>query len=384
MDATTLDHLINALDTGKIAPALQEYKHAASTDESVRRVGAFVNSALAHLALELCQAAIRDCNYALQIDSYFTLSYLVKGFACLWSLDEEGGVRAWDERLSHGGLIHFFCVMKRLVIDPNFRARLFSKRFDVGAFLNIVEELKENPDRVYTDSDTQQAFASLRANQPLAAISHFSAILMVDTENVQAYKGRGVAHCLVSQYGEAILDVDRAVEAKVDVVESSKFRAMASAAIGCYSAAVSDLSFALARFPLDSEALAERGKIQLSRQMYSLALADSERIPDEQKDWASLAEAYYGLGNLEKARLAIEQLGDQVCQRGLYVHYLVLKDLGFYELAVGRLVRAAAMLPSYFLLRCAAEFMFYLGRIQEAAGYCSSALDQKPNDLECN
>jgi hypothetical protein len=79
--------------------------------------------------------------------------------------------------------------MKRLVIDLNFQVNLFLKRFDVRAFLRIVEDLKENPDRIYTDSDTQQAFSTLRANQPQAAISHFGAIITVDPENLSAYKG---------------------------------------------------------------------------------------------------------------------------------------------------------------------------------------------------
>jgi hypothetical protein len=55
--------------------------------------------------------------------------------------------------------------------------------------------LKQNPHQVYTDSDTQQNFSTLLVNQPLAAISHFSAILTVNPNNLQAFKERCVAHC---------------------------------------------------------------------------------------------------------------------------------------------------------------------------------------------
>jgi hypothetical protein len=118
----------------------------------------------------------------------FTLSYLLKGFASLWSLYEEQTVHSWDEGVTYGGLINFFWVIKFLVIDQNFRSHFFSKCFDVRAFLKIVEDLKQNPHQVYTDSDTQQTFSALRVNQPLAAISHFSAILTVNPNNLQTYK----------------------------------------------------------------------------------------------------------------------------------------------------------------------------------------------------
>jgi hypothetical protein len=112
----------------------------------------------------------------------------VKGFTCLWSLYEERTVHLWDEGVTYGGLIHFFWVMKFLVIDLNFRSHFFSKRFDVRAFLRIVEDLKENPDQVYTDSDTQQTFSTFRVIQPLAAISHFSVILTGNPNNLRTYK----------------------------------------------------------------------------------------------------------------------------------------------------------------------------------------------------
>jgi hypothetical protein len=67
-----------------------------------------VNAALAKLAGELCQAATRECDHEIQFDSYFTLRYIVKGFAYLWSLNEERGVPTGNEVLTHGGLIPFF------------------------------------------------------------------------------------------------------------------------------------------------------------------------------------------------------------------------------------------------------------------------------------
>jgi hypothetical protein len=95
------------LNSSTIAIALQDYQRAI-TNDSFRQVGASVNTALAKLAVELCQAAIRECDHEIQLDSYFTLSYLVKGFAYLWSLNEDRGVHTCNEVLTHGGLISFF------------------------------------------------------------------------------------------------------------------------------------------------------------------------------------------------------------------------------------------------------------------------------------
>jgi hypothetical protein len=72
--------------------------------------------------------------------------------------------------------------MKRLVSDQNFRSHCFAKRFNVLEILDIVDDFDQR--RVYTDSDIQQAFAALRANQSVAALSHFNAILAVDPDNI--------------------------------------------------------------------------------------------------------------------------------------------------------------------------------------------------------
>jgi tetratricopeptide (TPR) repeat protein len=372
-DATSLEHLHRALDEGTIASALEDYKRAVA-DDSCRRVGAFANSALANLALELCQAAIHDCNQAINLDPYFTLSYLVKGVAYLWSFDEESAIASWDDGISHGGLIPFFVIMKRLSVDPNFRAYVHTKRFNVREFLRIVEDFKDNPRKVYTTSDTQQAFVDLRVGHPMAAIVTFSAIIAVEPANGQALKGRGVAQCLVGCWSEAVVDLTRAIEAGVATAESYKFRAVANAAVNRYSAAIADLSLALAKAPLDFEALAERGKIQLRRQMYALALADFEALPEEMSDLTSTAECYYGIGDLEKAEATVEAVAHPG-QRALYVHHLVLRDMGMHELAAEKLARAVEVMPSRGMLTAVIEYMADLGRIHEAVEYARSAAD---------
>jgi hypothetical protein len=80
----------------------------------------------------------------------------------------------------------------------------------VRAVLDIVDDFDQR--RVYADGDIQTASA---------ALSDFNAILAIDADNVQAFKGRGAAARLLGQWQSATDDVSRALAAGVDVVESA-------------------------------------------------------------------------------------------------------------------------------------------------------------------
>jgi tetratricopeptide (TPR) repeat protein len=380
----SLEHVRHAISIGSTAQVIEDYKaYIREEPNRSRRALVFVNRALAYLSLELTKLAINDCDQALQQDPSLTLAYLVKGTAHLWACREEQAIRCWDDLLHIGGPILYFSVAQRLIQDPNYRTHIFSARFDVIAFLNEVSDYSR--DAIFCDSELQQAFEELRNDQLVEARDHFDAILYVQPDNLQAYRGRGTAECLLNHWKSAIADLSRVITGRPESIESSKFRGIAHAALGNYSAAVADFSMVLSKSPLDYETLAERARIQMIRKFYSWALADFQKIPDDRYDdstWCSIAECHYALGDLAQAKKVIENGGPKSNERALYTYFLILRDSGLFEEATAQILRAIEMSPSYFLLRNAADFMFDLGRIQDSIPFYRQAIDQRPQDAD--
>jgi tetratricopeptide (TPR) repeat protein len=116
----------------------------------------------------------------------------------------------------------------------------------------------------------------------------------------------------------------------------------------------------------------------------ALALADLQAIPQDRYGdalWVALAECNYALGSIAQARDAVLQTGS-LDQRGMYTLDLILRDLGECDNVAAHLAHASELLPSYFLLRTAGDFMFDLGRIKKASTYYRAALDQRNTDAD--
>lgn len=384
-DPASLDFVKNEIAGYRTTQALDTLKTMLMDDSPrERKIHVLVNQALLKLSLELVKSAITDCKQAIALDQSFSLAFFVEGLAYLWSGHEETAVEAWENGVSHGGPVYQFALMKRLTVDHNLRAHVYRLRFDIVAVLDLLAD-NESCKKVFTECDTQQAFTELTSSQTTASIAHFNLILAADPENYKAYKGRGCAECLVGQWKNAIDDLTKAINGNVDVAECSRFRAIAYAALGHYSAAVADFSVAIAISPMDFESVVERAKIQMIRKFYMSALSDFQKIMETKYDEATsvaIAECHYALGDLEFAKKELEKYDGPPDQKKLYCYYLTLRELGMFEEAKEKILKAVELLPTFFLLRTAGDFMFDLGKPAEAARYYVAALNQKPGDAE--
>jgi hypothetical protein len=100
------------------------------------------------------------------------------------------------------------------------------------------------------------------------------------------------ACCLLEQWKQAIKDLTRVIEANIDLIETCKFRVIAYATLGYYSAAVADLSVAIMKSPLDVEVLAEHARIQMLKKNSSTfgscsQFSASERVSIKKVDMSS-------------------------------------------------------------------------------------------------
>ena len=382
LDIESLQYVKHVVSMYQAADAIETLQSAIEKESfSGRRMSLMVNIAFLKLSLELTSDVINICGQVLKQEPSFTMAHFLKGLAFLWKSHEEAAISAWEDALKVGGPARFYALMKRLTVDPNVRAHLFQLRYDVEA---VVDMLQDSVYKVYTESDTQQAFAELRGSMAGPAISHFNLILAADPANYEAYKGRACGHCLLGNWMQAIEDFTKAIEADVDVDECCKYRGMAYAALGKYGAAVMDLSHAISLSPRDYDAILVRARIQMRRKLYGHALRDFEKVSDSRGDdnlWLSIAECRYALGYLATASEALARVsGDD--PRKLYCHFLILRDTRKFEEALEVILKLVETLPVFFTLRTAADFLSDLGRSEEAIRYYKLALDQKPGDAD--
>lgn len=347
-----------------------------------RRIIIAINLVIAKLSLQTIRSAINDCNSILSYTPSPVL-YFLRGLAFLWMENEKDAINSWVEGVKFGGSVSYFSVMNRLIVDPNARSFFYSKRFDIIEILDFVESFNKN--KVFTNSDTHYAYSELRKNALNDAISHFSLVIANDPGNIEALKGRGTAECFSGQWKKAIDDFTTVINKNCDVETCSKFRAVSYAAIGNYTAAILDFSTAIALGPFDFITIAERGRLQMLRKCYNLALSDFKQNPQpfyDDKFIINMAECYYAIGNLNNAREMIQKVNSNNDHRKEYCHYLICRDLRLADEAMNHLRRAIEILPSFFLQRTAADFMYDSGRFSEAVNFYKAALTLKEDDAD--
>ena len=376
------EYIKKAIESCQVTRALDDLASEISTeDDRERRSLLLLNSAIAKMSLQSLRGCIKDCEKSTSFDA-LTSAYFIKGLAYLWLGNEKEAVSSWKNGLERGGHVYYFAIMSRLVIDPNARSFFFSRRYNVVEILDFIENFDKK--RVFTNYDTQVAYAELRKNALSSAITNFNLILANDPDNMEAIRGRGTAECFSGQWKRAIDDFTIAIQKKNNIDVCSKFRAVSYAAIGNYTAAIADFSTAIALGPVDFVPIAERGRLHMLRKCYSLALEDFKKIPKtnyDDKMLVNVAECYYSIGNLKKAEKAISKVKEPD-HRKEYCHYLVCRDLGKDEDALIHLKKAIEFFPSFFLNRVAGDFLYELGRFHESIPYYIEALTLKVEDAE--
>lgn len=383
MDTSSLNKIKKMIEREQASDIISYYSESLKAScPNEQKVTLYLSLAIAKLSLQLTDSCIHDCESSIAIEPT-SFAFLIKGIAELWKFDEDKAVESWKEGLKLGGMIRYFNLMNILVSNFNMRSYLFTVRFRVVELLDFMENFDK--DIIYDNSDTQSAFAELKDNSLISAINHFNLIISTNPNNIQAYKGRGLAECLVGQWKKSIKDLTNVINSQVSVAECCKYRAVAYAALGYYSAAVTDLTVAINKRPNDFEAILERAKLQMIRNNYSLALNDFRKVPEKYYDskiYTAVAECFYALGDIQKALHTILCADSTTDHRTFYYGYLIKRDQGDINDAALRLMKAIELLPSFFLTRTAGDFMYECGIFRSSILYYKNAISQKENDVD--
>lgn len=339
---------------------------------------------IAKLEIGLLNRAEADCELYMRSEKRSIMGYFIKGLIELWSLKEEEAIGTWEEGLRICSAFSFYSFVYCLVNDSNLRVKVFNMKFKVSEVLNFAEvfDIKTK----FNDSDINAGFLELRNESLDKAICTFNMILKGNKENLQAYKGRGIAYCLLGDWKKAIDDLSFAINKGFEIEDLRKFRAIAYSAVGYYSSAISDYSIVIQKEPLNYELREERAKLLMARKMYSKGLNDLNYIPKKcrtSNTYKYLAECEYALGNLEKAEKFINLAKNENDSDSYYCGYMIFRDLNKHELAKENLMKAVSIKKdSFFLLKTCGDYFYETGELFEAKDYYKKALEINDKDIE--
>ncbi|OHT06508.1 hypothetical protein TRFO_25462 [Tritrichomonas foetus] len=382
----SLNHVQRYIASSKISQAFDIYSAEIEKTKSEKEIVALlINRAFAALELQMTKRAIADASTAIELDQYASAAYFIRGIANLWNKNEDGALASWKIGLQFTEELSFYTLMTALVNSQNFRANLFKTKFDVNNLFNLIDDFASP--RFTVDSDIQDAFSELRNNSIEFAIEHFSMILKANPQNHYAYKGRGVAYCMVGEYQKCIQDLTTAIEKTPNSFQTDtvKVRAIAFAATGNITRALIDLNKYLLIMHDDYEVKIEVARLHMRRKTYLPAHKIFLTIPEkefDQKGFLSFAECLYAVGELENAFLILQKVVNIHDHKYLYLKYLIDRDLNKISEAINDIVEAVKLVPTFFLLRTAADFFCDIGDIESALVYFEEALQQCPYDAE--
>lgn len=325
-----------------------------------------INLAISYLGLEMTNKALEILNNVIKANNLCSLAYLLRGITYLWIGKDENALASWKDGISQGGQYSHYALMSNLISDLNFRTHVYTLRFSIENLFQIIESWDNF--QTFTDNDLREAFKELNSNIALA-ITHFSQVLSVDQKNASAYLGRGIGYCLTGQWIRAIDDINHAILENCESMHMAhRFRSVAYAAIGKFTYAIGDITRVIGKFPKDREARLLRARFEIKLGLFKQACTDIMSIPSDtltNKDWCTLAECLYATGALKEALEALCRT-DQHSPNALYVSFLVLRDVGQYDLALKKICAAVEQNPSPFIQRKLADFLLEVGRPDHA------------------
>ena len=383
MKYDSLRVIAEEIEKGHIATMIEEMeeKLRKNDDDKVKSV-LCLHLALCYLQLETVRKAIRKCRESVEFDKDQGLAYFIEGVAYLWTDQEEKALETWSKGIPNISDLYKTSTLRNIVFDHNFREFVYKHKFDILTIINIYDNYGRNAN--FCDSDIETAYAELKHNSLFPALTYFSLVLKRDPNNFEAIRGRGVVYCLLTQWRKCIEDLDREFPPELEN-DALKFCAIAMASIGNLFMGVSKISRAIQNSPIDFESIAERAKMQMMRGCFSLALKDFRSVPEQcytDRIWLYIAECLYSIGDIPKATEAIERAQSENDHRKGYCHFLILRDRGLREEAKQQIIETTQIMPSFFLLRIAGDYMMDIGEYYNAAHYYEAALQQKGEDAE--
>ena len=159
-------------------------------------------------------------------------------------------------------------------------------------------------------SHKQQALALARKGQYGGAITEFGKALEANPKDAEAYNSRGSTYTLEGRYDQALADFKKALELNPKYAKAYYNRALAYYYKGEYAQALADLNKALELNPKDAEAYNNRGLAYDQQGQYDRAVSDFDRAltlnPKLADAYLNKAAACEKAGRKEEAREAYE------------------------------------------------------------------------------
>lgn len=375
-----------AIASNDLSQAYEKYTKQLSENPE-NQVQIYINRAFVLLGLQMTNAATQDSIKAISLDENASPAYFLQGLAALWEKNEDAALTAWKIGLDYTKELAFYTIMNSLINSPNFRAHLYQLRFGIERVINLIDDFV-NP-HFTVESDLQDAFSELRNNSIEYAIEHFTMIINVNPQNSYAYKGRGVAYCILGEYEKSINDLTLTIQYSPTSQQADVFkvRAFAYSALGNQIQAILDLNKYLLLIPEDDEIKIELAKLHMKRRTYSAAyklfLSIPENVMNKTNDGLmSFSECLYMMGELENALIVLNKVTNCSTHQYHYQKYLIKRDLNEIEEAKSEILEAVRIVPTFFLLRTVADFLCDLGEVHESIEYYREALQQCPYDAE--
>ena len=379
----SLNDISSEIKCGNAAIVIEELEEKIQKIEDDKRKSVLCcNLALCYLHLEAVRKAFLMCIESINLNPNQGLAYFIEGVAYLWTDNEEKAIETWSDGIPSIFDFHLTETLKNLVFDHNFREFIYKHKFDVLTIISIFKDY--NNENQHCESDLETAFSELKKNSLFPALTYFSLILKKDPNNYEALLGRGIVYCLLTQWHKCIEDLDRDFPPEMQN-DALKFCSIAMASTGNLFMGVSKISQAILNSPIDFEAIAERAKMQMMRGCYTLALQDFRSVPEQcytDRIWLYIAECLYSIGDIPRATEAIARAEKENDHRKGYCYFLILRDRGLKEASKKQIIETTQLMPSFFLLRIAGDFMMDIGEYHNAAHYYEAALQQKGEDAE--
>ena len=230
------------------------------------------------------QAAIADCDRALQLDPDSADAYHNRGYAKA-SLDQHAAAIADYDQALRLNPDDAMAYNNRGVAKANLEQY-------AAAIVDYDQALQRNPNDASAYHNRGVAKANLK--QYAAAIADYDQALQRNPNDAMAYYNRGNAKAELEQHAAAITDYDRALQLNPDDASAYNNRGNAKRNLGQHAAAIADYDQALRRDPDHAPAYWGRGWSKAELEQHAAAITDYDRALQLNPDDAS---AYNNRGN---------------------------------------------------------------------------------------
>jgi len=293
-------------------------------------------------------AAIKDCNNAIEVDAESGLAHLVRGIARNGKGEFESAIQDFDKVTSKPA---------SSPVDREWRAEAYSHRsFSLsqrGQFLTAIDSAyfalleKSNHPEAYNN----RALAYIGRAQLDKAVWNADAAIRSKPDFGEAYSTRGLAYAAKGNFDQAIKDQTKALELRPQFVIALQRRSAAHAEKGDFAKSLQDLDQAITAKPNFVDAMCDRAYLYGVKRDMQKAMAELDAVvkmnPTFPRGHFQRGMGFMGLKNFDEAVLC---LNEAIKLKNDYAAAYSLRGYAYhsrkeYELALDDFTKAISLDP---------------------------------------